>query len=270
MFISGIDTATSYSLRMLADSMHALQRSVARLSSGSRIASIADDPAGAAISITFDAEISRIGAARSNLSNATSFVQTQDGYLEQIAEALDRMSELSVLAQDATKSSSDRTTYNTEFGELEDFITATGSKAFNGISLFNGVALNVTEDSDGNTFSVDGVNLGHVDYTTLAGLSTTTTSNASTAATAVVQALDQVSSDRATVGANLARLQHTASALLSYQENMSGALSLIKDVDIAFESTYYAMQSLKVQTATAILAQSTTLSQSALRLLGVS
>jgi flagellin len=72
------------------------------------------------------------------------------------------------------------------------------------------------------------------------------------------------------VGANLARLQHTASALLSYQENMSGALSLIKDVDIAFESTYYAMQSLKVQTATAILAQSTTLSQSALRLLGVS
>ena len=270
MFISGIDTATSYSLRMLADSMHALQRSVARLSSGSRIASIADDPAGAAISIKFDAEISRIGAARSNLSNATSFVQTQDGYLEQIAEALDRMSELSVLAQDATKSSSDRTTYNTEFGELEDFITATGSKSFNGISLFNGVALNVTEDSDGNTFSVDGVNLGHVDYTTLAGLSTTTTSNASTAATAVVQALDQVSSDRATVGANLARLQHTASALLSYQENMSGALSLIKDVDIAFESTYYAMQSLKVQTATAILAQSTTLSQSALRLLGVS
>ena len=68
MFISGIDTATSYSLRMLADSMHALQKSVARLSSGSRIASIADDPAGAAISIKFDAEISRIGAARSNLS----------------------------------------------------------------------------------------------------------------------------------------------------------------------------------------------------------
>lgn len=269
MFVSGVESSTSYSLRMLADSMQNLQRSVARLSSGSKLAWIGEDPAGAGISIKFDAEVSRLQAARSNVGNATSFSQTQDGYLKQVAEALDRMSELSVLAQDTTKTASDRTAYNTEFGELEDFITATKDKEFNGVSLFDGTALNVTTDGDGSTFSADGVDLGDADYTALAALSITSTANAASAQTAVGNAINQVATDRANVGGNLARLQHTGSALLAYQDNLSAASSQIKDIDVAYESAHYARLSLKVQTASAILAQSNVLSQSALRLLGI-
>ena len=130
------------------------------------------------------------------------------------------MSELSVLAQDTTKTMSDRTAYNTEFGELEDFITATKDKQFNGISLFNGTTFNVAADSDGNA-TADGINLGDADYTALAALSTTTTANAASAQTAVGNAIGQVATDRATVGGNLARLQHTGSALYTYQDNLS-------------------------------------------------
>ena len=127
----------------------------------------------------------------------------------------------------------------------------------------------MTTDSDGNTFTADGINLGDADYTALAALSTTTTANAASAQTAVGNAINQVATDRATVGGNLARLQHTGSALLAYQDNLSAASSQIKDIDVAYESAHYARLSLKVQTASAILAQSNVLSQSALRLLGI-
>ena len=115
----------------------------------------------------------------------------------------------------------------------------------------------------------DGVDLGDADYTALAALSITSTANAASAQTAVGNAINQVATDRANVGGNLARLQHTGSALLAYQDNLSAASSQIKDIDVAYESAHYARLSLKVQTASAILAQSNVLSQSALRLLGI-
>ena len=103
MFVSGVESSTSYSLRMLADSMQSHQRSVARLSSGSKLAWIGEDLAGAGISIKFNAEISRLQAARSNVGQATSFFQTQDGYLKQVAKALDRMSELAATGKTGPK-----------------------------------------------------------------------------------------------------------------------------------------------------------------------
>ena len=54
------------------------------------------------------AQMARIDAANNNVGNAISFNQTQDGYLQQISDALNRMSELSILSQDVTKSTSDK------------------------------------------------------------------------------------------------------------------------------------------------------------------
>ena len=88
-----------------------LAKSLARLSSGSRIVSPEDDAAGLAQSIKFDAQINRNTAANSNVNNAVSFSQTQDGFLQKVQKALDRMSELTVLAQDATKTVSDLSNY---------------------------------------------------------------------------------------------------------------------------------------------------------------
>ena len=94
------------SSRLLSESSSMLQKSLARLSSGSKIVSPEDDAAGLAVSLRFDAQINRTTAANSNVGNAISFSQTQDGFLQKIGKALDRMSELSVLAQDVTKTDS--------------------------------------------------------------------------------------------------------------------------------------------------------------------
>src|SRR5437773_5714699 len=88
----------------LQSSQTMLSKSLARLSSGSKIVSPSDDAAGLAVAYRLDAQIQRLNAAKSNVGNAVSFTQTQDGYLKKIAKAFDRMSELSILSQDVTKS----------------------------------------------------------------------------------------------------------------------------------------------------------------------
>lgn len=139
-----------------------LSRSLARISSGSRLPT--DDAAGMAVGTKMDAQIHRINGAKSNVSNATSFVQTQDGYLSKIGKALDRMSELAILAQDATKSDPDRALYNKEFSELQSYISTNVDKEFNGVSLFSSQALAVTIDSEGGAFSMAGINVSVAPY----------------------------------------------------------------------------------------------------------
>src|SRR5438552_10202053 len=87
------------SARLLAASSSMLAKSLARLSSGSKITSPEDDAAGLAVSLRFSAQINRTAAASANVSNAISFTQTQDGFLSKIGAALDRMSELAISSQ---------------------------------------------------------------------------------------------------------------------------------------------------------------------------
>ena len=112
----------------LQQSQSALAKSLARLSSGSKIVNPADDAAGLAVATRLDAEVNRLAAARSNVGNAISFTQTQDGYLKKIGGALQRMSELTILAQDVTKSDADRSLYDAEFQQLSAYIGEAASK----------------------------------------------------------------------------------------------------------------------------------------------
>lgn len=262
------NTSALSSARLLSESNSQLAKSLSKLSSGSKLISADSDAAGTAVSFRFDAQISRIGAATSNINNATAFSQTQDGFMQKVATALDRMSELSVLSQDATKSDSDRALYHKEFSTLGSYITDLGTKDFNGVSLFGGTALSVTSDSEGNTFSATGVNLGASAYTSATGSNISTTTGAATALTNVKSAITQLSSDRATVGANIARLSHTSSQLSVMKDNLAAANSRIKDVDVAEESTNFARLNILVQAGTSMLAQANASPQSALRLIG--
>lgn len=255
------------SARLLAESSKMLAKSLSRLSSGSKIVSPEDDAAGAAVSLRFDAQINRIGAAGSNISNAISFNQTQDGFLSKIAKAFDRMSELSISAQDVTKSTSDLALYDKEFQTLASYINNVATKDFNGVSLFSASALSVTVDSEGGTFSMTGISLSSATYTTATGSNVTTAVNAGTALTNVKAAISQLATDRATVGANAVRLNSTSDQLAVLRENLIAANSRIKDVDVAEESTQYARYNILVQSGTAMLAQANSAPQSTLRLL---
>lgn len=251
----------------LQQSQSALAKSLARLSSGSKIVNPADDAAGLAVSTRLDAEVNRLAAARSNVGNAISFTQTQDGYLKKIGGALQRMSELSVLAQDVTKTDADRTLYNAEFTTLAAYITEAGAKTFNGVPLFDPAALDVTTDGNGSTFSMAGIDMTAAEYGTAVASTIDTVANAVTALTNINDAITRLSEDRAMIGSHQARLTYTQDQLTVSKENLTAASSRIKDVDMAEESTEYARENILVQAGTAMLAQANQVPQSVLRLL---
>jgi len=261
------NTSAQSAATNLGQSSSMLAKSLARLSSGSKITSPADDSAGMAVSMKLNAQIARIGAATNNVGNAVSFNQTQDGYLQKVNDALSRMSELAVLSQDVTKSASDKGLYNQEFQTLGKYINDVATKDFNGVSLFGGAALNVTTDSDANTFSSVGVNLGAATYTTATSSTIDTTANATTALTNIKAAITQLASDRANIGSNIESLGYYNDQLSTLNNNLSAANSRITDVDVAQESTKYAKYNILVQSGTAMLAQANAQPQSALKLL---
>jgi flagellin len=256
--------------RQLGESQGMLNKSLARLSSGSKLVNPSDDAAGFAVSARFDAQINRTQAAVDNIGNAVSFSQTQDGYLKKVAKALDRMSELSMLALDETKSDTDRGLYNNEFTKLGAFVTASSTRDFNGVSMFGGSAINVTVNSEGTSnFAYSAVDLASsTSYTAATGSTISTTTLAATALTNVKKAINQLATDRATVGANQAALNMYQEQLGVSKDNLSAANSRIKDVNVADESTTFAKYNILVQAGTAMLAQANASPQSALRLLG--
>jgi flagellin len=264
------NTSAQSAANQLQQSSSSLAKSLARLSSGSKITSPADDSAGLAVSMKLGAQISRVAAAQNNVGNAISFNQTQDGYLQKVNDALNRMSELSVLSQDATKTDADRSLYQTEFSSLQTYVSDVSTKDFNGVSLFSSSALSVTTDSEGNTFSNTGVNLGATTYSNATANTTKidTVANAVSTLTKIKSAITQLATDRATIGSNIESLGYYNDQLSSLSNNLSAAKSRITDVDIAQESTNYAKQNILVQSGTAMLAQANAAPQSVLKLIG--
>jgi flagellin len=262
------NTSAQSSATQLGQSSELLAKSLARLSSGSNKTSPADDTAGLGESMKLGAQISRTNAAQDNVGNAISFNQTQDGYLSKVNDALNRMSELSVLAQDVTKTTSDRALYNNEFSALGTYVNDVATKTFNGVSLFSSSPLAVTSDSEGATFSNVGVDLAAATYTTATSSTIDTVAHASTALTNVKAAIDTLATDRAHVGTNIETLGFYNDQLGSLSNNLSAAKSRITDVDVAQESTNYARANILVQSGTAMLAQANSAPQSVLRLLG--
>jgi flagellin len=257
--------------RILGESSSALQKSLSRLSSGSKIASPSDDAAGTGVAMKFGAQINRLQAAKDNVGNAISYSQTQDGFLEKIGNALDRMSELAMLAQDETKTNADRALYDKEFQKLDEFVFNIGSKTFNGVSLFSGSQvsfMSVTVSDSGTTFGANTVDLTATAYNAITNQNVTTSSGAATALGKIKTAIATLASDRAVIGANMSRLESESSALANQKDNISAARSRIADVDVAQESANFARQQILVQSGTAMLAQANVLPQSALRLIG--
>ncbi|MDA7628853.1 flagellin, partial [Verrucomicrobia bacterium] len=200
-----------------------------------------------------------------------------DGYLKKVGNALDRMGELAVLAQDTTKSSTDLALYDKEFAKLQTFISDTEGKEFNGVKLLDGTAIKVTQDEDGTAYTMSGVDLDGGDYKKVVDrtnanaalqIKVDTAANAATALAQVKLAITELAEDRADVGADQSVLQNISSTMSVLKDNLGAANSRIKDVDVAEESANFARQNILVQSGTAMLAQANALPQSALRLIG--
>ncbi|MCX6864473.1 MAG: flagellin [Verrucomicrobia bacterium] len=141
-----------------------LAKSLSRLSSGSKIVTPSDDAAGLAVSTRLASQIARNEVAYSNVTNAVSFTQTQEGLLATIDKALRRMADLSIFSQDSTKSLSDLGLYSKEFGELQEFISKSIEQKFNGINLFSSESLSLAVNEDGSIYKLGAVNLTDIKY----------------------------------------------------------------------------------------------------------
>jgi flagellin len=126
-------TEASFNLSRASDS---LRKSLARLSSGKRINSPADDAGGLAVAYKLNSKLKRTEAVIQNSQNALSYLQVQDASLQTVGKVLDRMAELRTMAADVTKNSGDIENYTKEFMELQSQLNQIHKETFNGISLF--------------------------------------------------------------------------------------------------------------------------------------
>ncbi|MBA3849064.1 MAG: flagellin [Opitutus sp.] len=253
----------------LAASNGMLQKSLNRLSSGSKIVNPSDDAGGLAVSMKFQAAAKRSAAAASNIGNSVSFLQTQDGVLKVAGKVLDRISELKTLYADPTKNTDDLANYDAEFTELQSELTSLTGEEFNGVSLFGTSALSVQVSEDGTqTVTVSGKDLS----STASGIGELTASAVADLGditlTDITDAIQNVATMRATNGAEQSRLGFAAEVLTVNKANIEAANSRITDVDVASESTQLARWNILVQSGTAMLAQANQSAQVALRLIG--
>jgi flagellin len=264
LVINSNPAATTASVN-LNSSNALLQKSLNRLSSGLRIQDPSDDAGGLAVSMKMRAALTRTDAVINNVSNAVSFLQTQDGGMDTAAKMLNRVSELKTLAMDVTKSSNDVANYETEFTELKAQLTSLLTEKFNGVALFGAGTTSSVATSEDGTQSVG------ITVTNLATNMTSVTGAANLAAITigtVTTAIQNVASSRAKNGAETSRLQFANEMLTINRTNLEAANSRIADTDVAAESTKFARYNILVQSGTAMLAQANASSQIALRLLG--
>jgi flagellin len=283
------NSASSAAAYNLSNTNVNLQKSLNRLSSGSRINSSADDAGGLAVSMKLSASIRRTEATQANVNNAISLLETQDGVLKTADKVVSRMSELVQLATDVTKSTTDTALYKTEFQSLQSQLSSMLGEKFNGVSLFNSdgsgstiVTSNtltvVTAQDGGQTVSItkadlrsvayyvgtaSGGNLGTADIDDVFGSVTA----AAAAVTTITAAIQNLASLRASNGSEQVRLTFAADMLAVNKTNLEAANGRITDVDIASESANLARLNILQQAGTAMLAQANQSNQSILRLL---
>ena len=261
--------AATVAANNLAASNEMLQKSLNRLSSGSKIVTPADDAGGLAVSMKLSAAARRQGAVNTNIGNSISFLQTQDGVLKVAGKVLDRMGELRTLYDDPTKSSSDLSNYDSEFSELQNQLKDLGGESFNTVALFgtNALTVNVTEDAQtsvtitGRDLTDTGTGVGTITDSAVTSLSDLNLKD-------ITDAIQNVATFRAQNGAEQSRLGFAAELLTVNKANLEAAASRITDVDVATESTQLARFNILVQSGTAMLSQANQSAQSALKLIG--
>ncbi|MEZ5977622.1 MAG: flagellin [Planctomycetota bacterium] len=258
--------------RNLSNVSDRLGGNFARLSSGLRIASAADDAAGLGISERMRSQIRGLAQAGRNAQDGISLAQTAEGALNEVNNNLVRMRELAEQAANGTLSTEDRAVLDTEFQALDSEINriATETK-FNNISLLNTTAGVGIQVGLGNT-AADKITVNTVDVTsTTLGIGTldvTNTTNAGTALGALDTAINSVSTSRGNLGASINRLSSSYRSIQNTREGLAAAESRIRDVDVATETSDLTRNSILQQAAVSVLSQANVQPQLALSLIG--
>lgn len=262
--------------RSLGINHDAQNRSLERLSSGSRINRAGDDAAGLAISEKLRAHIRSMKQASRNATDSVSLIQVAEGGMTEVANILTRLRELSIQAASDTISDVERSFTDKEVQSLKAEVDRISkSTEFNGINLLNGDAnplefqVGIHNNAAVDRFTFDTQKMA-TNLAALGVVDVTTASKEGSQANLdkLDQALKQVNENRSYLGAMQNRLNSTINNLAIYRENLEGANSRIRDTDMAEESSELVKQNILTQSNMSVLAQANQTPQLALKLLG--
>ena len=253
----------------LASNHQNLQKSLDRLSSGKRITEPADDAGGLAVSLKLENEINQLEGAANNLANAISFLQVQDGLLDNIANIVMRLGELKSMSEDVLMTGS--TIYDSEVtdlsAQLATYTTATNNK-FNDVNLLDSASdLTITAAGQSITISRHDVDTALTSTTNSDDFAALTAVGDITNSDDVNDVLDLVAALRATNGGEANQLQYKMTDVNTQITNLTAAKGRIMDVDIAAESANLARQQILVQASASMVAQANSANNVALTLL---
>ena len=264
------------SQRQMGLTRNALDKSLERLASGSRINHAADDAAGLAISENLRATIRGTRQAKRNAQDGISMIQVSEGGLNEISNMLVRLRELSIQSSSDTIGNTERGFADREFQSLKAEIDRISNVTeYNGTPLLNGktgiyevqVGIHnsplmdrVVYDGEKSDSSVGALKLNEEGVSTKQG--------AQMSLGVLDEALNHVNTVRAGLGALQNRLQATINNLAISDENLSAANSRIRDTDMAEEVSEMTKNNIMMQAGIAVLSQANNTNSSALKLLG--
>ena len=210
----------------------------------------------------------------SDLEDAVTFSQTQEGFLKVVEEALDQMAAISLRNQNYRESSSDRAELSAKFIRLQQVISAIGGKSFNGLSLFSGTTLRISDKTIDSSKSPEAITIDSEgfgkDVATAYDPDATAVNNraeASVALANIQRALKGLSGMRARVNANLHRLSLSSDQLSMFRQNLSDATKTIDSIASAGNATHMARFRILGQSNTAKMAQANAAPEAAMKLL---
>lgn len=251
-------------------------KTTAQLATGQRITKSADDSAGLAISEKLRANIRSSAQANRNANDGMSMIQVAEGGLDESANILIRLRELSIQSASDTVGETERGYTDMEFQQLKselDRISQT--TVFNDVQLLNGqgnkldfqIGSGNDDFKDRIQYDTGKINAG-LDSLGLSGESVNSKEGAQGSLNKIDDAIKTVSGQRAELGALQNRLIKTSSNLETSIENMSAANSRIRDVDYAEATAKNTQNSIMKQAGISVLAQAKSSPQQALSLIG--
>jgi flagellin len=256
-----------------------------KLASGMRINKAGDDASGLGVSEKMRGQIRGLNQAEENIENGVSFIQTAEGYLQEMQDIIHRVRELSVQASNGIYSNEDRAMIQVEIDQLVDEVNRVSSHAqFNGMNMLTGrFAQDNAAGAGATMFFHVGANMDQREImyigTMTAGrlgleddqqkpLSISTADNANQAIGKLDEALRIVSQQRAELGAYQNRFEEAQKGVAIASQNIQAAESIIRDSNMASEMVSFTTNTILIQSGTAMLAQANTKPQTVLQLLG--
>jgi flagellin len=254
-----------------------LNKTLEQLSSGSRINSGADDPAGLAIADGLEANIAALQQSAANANDGVGALQVADGALSQVTTMLNRAVTLATESANGTVSSDQRTAINAEFQQILSEINTIGlATTFNGTSVFtaNSTSIFMSDGSSAAANSTIGVTIGQLSTTNIGGTTITlgsddlsSSGDATTALNDINTAIAAVAAARGNLGATMNRLTDAVNVMQNEATNYTSAESAITSADIGTTVSNLSQFQILQQTGMAALAQANASQQAVLKLL---